>query len=169
MKIAHAMMIVQVIKIAHVMRVVQVMKIVHIIMVIQVMKIAHALIVVQVMKTARAMKAIKKVINGRAGHEGCTDYAGEKVMRLGPGLEDSFRAACQAIHKQLAFLYRSTCSSLVRFVVVPTAPDAHFLPQLCLEQTLRRTGQRRFLPGRENEATALGAVGGRLVDQWSAE
>ncbi len=136
MKIAHAMMVVQVIKIVHAMRVVQVMKIVHAIIVIQVMKIAHALIVVQVMKTAHAMKAIKKVMNGRAGHKGRTDYASEKVMRPGLKLKDSFRVAYQTIHKQLAFLYRSTSSSLIRLVVIPAIPDAYFLPQPCLKQTL---------------------------------
>ncbi len=50
MKIAHAMMVVQVMKIAHAM------------MVVQVMKIVHAMMVVQVMKTAHAMKAVVKVI-----------------------------------------------------------------------------------------------------------
>ncbi len=66
-------------KIAHAMMVVQVMKIVHVMIVVQVMKIVYTMIVMQVMKTAHAMKAVMQVMKG------------EKVMRPGPELEDSFR------------------------------------------------------------------------------
>ncbi len=123
------------------------------------MKIVYTLIVVQVMKTARAMKAIRKIMNGRAGHKGRTDYAGEKVMRPGTELEDSFRnetsklfiiynprqwtPACQATQKQLATLHRC--------IKCPSPPLE--APQWA--------SQRKSLPGWWDEGTAPGAAGRR--------
>ncbi len=43
------------------------------------------------MKTARIIKAIRKVMNGHAGHKDRINYAGKKVMRPRIELEDSFK------------------------------------------------------------------------------
>ncbi len=133
MKIVHAMMVVQGIKIAHTMRVVQVMKIAHTMMVVQIIKIAHAmrvvqvmkimhaLIVMQVIKTACAMKANKKIMNGRGGHKGRTDYAGERVMRPGTKLEDSFRDKnFQIFHRLQSLLINTSLSGHTQAASLPS-------------------------------------------------
>ncbi len=59
------------------------MKIAHAMMVMQVMKIAHAMMVVQVMKTTHTMKAVVQVRHkGGAGQEGRAGHEGQEVMKV---------------------------------------------------------------------------------------